>query len=180
MSFPADTDRGGAARSSVMEPPAHNQSPHLAARLALVVLASTLLASAPAGGSAPRTTAFDTIPDELVPLTQDMATRDPLATEARCRSFLAALYHRHRALCSNPAWAPDDPATGPLEWVPDAFFTLPPASPGVRAAHAAAGDLTRAYLDAFGPGSQIDALPYDPLYRNDKSICTGILGLPHD
>ncbi len=158
----------------------HKLSARNPARAALAALACAFLTSAPAGGSAPKDVAFDAPPDALAPLTPEMATLDPLATEARCRSFLAALYHRHRALRSNPAWAPDDPATGPLEWVLEAFFTLPPASPGVRAADTAAGDLTRAYLDAFGPGNQADALFHDPLYRNDKSVCDGVLGLPQD
>jgi len=113
-------------------------------------------------------------------LTEEMAAQDPLAAEARCRAFLAALYHRLRTHGANPARAPGRAATEPLEWVPEAFFALPPASPGVRAANAAAGDLTRAYLNAFGPAAGLSALPDDPLYRNDKTICEGVLGIARD
>ena len=133
------------------------------------------MVAGPSTASTPAT--FDSQPGDLSPLTEEMAALDPLAAEARCRSFLTALYRRHRVLKSNPAWGPDPDHAAPLDWVLEAFFALPPASPGVREADAAAGDLTRAYLDAFGPAAVPNALPDDPLYRNDKTICEGVLGL---
>jgi len=178
MSLPLDIDRRGTATSGAARQQTRKGSVLRWVRSFALVGPLALVLAAPVPGSTPKS--FDTPPDDLPPLTEEMAALDPLAAEARCRSFLAALYHRHRWVPRSPAWAPDDPESEPLAWVFDVFFALPPASPGVRAAHAAAGDLTRAYLDAFGPGVQADALPHDPLYRNDKSVCAGVLGLPGD
>ncbi len=141
-------------------------------------MATLLSLALPARSSTPAT--FDTPPQQLPLLTVEMALRDPLAAEARCRSFLTALYHRLRTHGSNPAWDLDAGTAEPLEWALEAYFTLPPASAAVRAADLLAGDLTRAYLDAFGPAARPSSLPDDPLYRNDKAICEGVLGLARD
>ena len=170
MSLSPDTDRNDAVARRVTVPRG-------ACGPAVRVVAAAVLGLAvgPAIGSTPAT--FDSQTENLPMLTEEMAALDPLAAEARCRSFLTALYHRHRVLKSNPALGPEPDHAAPLDWVLEVFFALPPASAGVREADAAAGDLTRAYLDAFGPAAAPTALPDDPLYRNDKTICEGVLGL---
>ena len=147
-------------------------APVLAAVLLLDLVSGAALASTPA--------TFDTAPEDLPRFTEAEAARDPLGAEARCRSFLTALYRRLRTQGANPAWDPTEGQAEPLNWVMDAYFTLPPASAGVRAAKAATGDMTRAYLDAFGPAALASALPDDPLYKNDKQVCDGVLGLGAD
>ena len=144
----------------------------VAVLLLLDLVAGTALASTPA--------TFDTAPEDLPAFTEEMAARDPLTAEARCRSFVTALYHRLRTHGANPAWDPSEGQAEALDWVMEAYFTLPPASAGVRAARAASGDMIRAYLDSFGPAALASALPDDPLYKNDKQVSDGVLGLSAD
>ena len=177
MSLTPDIGRDRAAFPRVIpaRPRTRSIRGPVAGVLSAVALAALSLAPNPTPASTPAT--FDSQPEDLPMLTEEMAALDPLAAEARCRSFLNALYHRHQVLKSNPAWGPEPEHAAPLDWVLDVFFALPPASPGVRAADAAAGDLTRRYLDAFGPAAVPNSLPDDPLYLNDKIICEGVLGL---
>lgn len=177
MRPPFDTGRETATARRV-NPPSAGPLSGSGLRFGAVALAATLCLVPPTFASSPAT--FDPPPEELPQFTEEMAARDPLAAEARCRSFLTALYHRLRTHGANPAWDPSEGQAEPLDWVMKAYFTLPPASAGVRAADAAAGDMTRAYLDAFGPAALASALPDDPLYRNDKMICERVLGLGSD
>lgn len=147
-------------------------APAFAALILLDLVAGAAVASTPA--------TFDTAPEDLPAFTEELAARDPLVAEARCRSFVTALYHRLRTHGANPAWDPSEGQAEALDWVMEAYFTLPPASAGVRAARAASGDMIRAYLDSFGPAASASALPDDPLYRNDKQVCDGVLGLGRD
>lgn len=174
MRLPIDTGRAEAAEPGVIASRARPL--RVCGRCAApVALAGILSLAPPVVASTPAT--FDPPPEDLPQFTEELAAQDPLAAEARCRSFLAALYHRLRTQGANPAWDPSEGQAEPLEWVMETYFGLPPASAGVRAADAATGDMTRAYLDAFGPGALAGALPDDPLYRNDKTICEGVLGL---
>lgn len=177
MRPPIDTRRAKAALPGLNAPPAGaparcGPGSGAAALAVILCLAPAAFASTPA--------TFNPPPEELPQFTREMAARDPLAAEARCRSFLTALYHRLRTHGANPAWDPAEGQAEPLDWVMTAYFSLPPASAGVRAANVAAGDMTRAYLDAFGPTALASALPDDPLYRNDKTICEEVLGLGSD
>lgn len=142
---------------------------------AVTAVAALNLVALPGFASTPAT--FDAAPEELSQFTAEEARRDPLAAQTRCRAFVTALYHRLRTQGANPAWDPAEGRAEPLEWVMEAYFTLPPATAGARAASTGA-DMTRAYLDAFGPAALASVLPDDPLYRNDKAICDGVLGLP--
>lgn len=146
-------------------------------RLVLAVAAALTLDLVAGAGGASTPATFDMTTEELPQFTAEQAARDPLAAEARCRSFLTALYRRIRTHSANPAWDPSEGQAEPLNWVMEAYFDLPPASAGVRAAHALSGDMIRAYLDAFGPAAFAGALPDDPLYQNDKAVCDGVLGL---
>lgn len=182
MRLPIDTGRVRAAACRVNPPSARHRTDcgrcTRSVIAAATALAGILCITLPAIASTPAS--FDPRPEDLPQFTEELAERDPLAAEARCRSFLTALYHRLRTQGANPSWDPSEGQAEPLEWVMETYFTLPPASAGVRAAHAATGDMTRAYLDAFGPAALASALPDDPLYQNDKSICEGVLGLAAD
>lgn len=172
------TGRGSAATPRA--PHARSAKGKALGRVANAVAALFILdlVSGAAMASTPAT--FDATPEDLPAFTAELAARDPLTAEARCRSFVTALYHRLRTHGANPAWDPSEGQAEALDWVMEAYFTLPPASAAVRAANAGAGDMTRAYLDAFGPAALASALPDDPLYRNDKAVCDGVLGLAHE
>ena len=182
MRLPIDTGRAKAAACRVNPPCARHRTGCGPSARSVVgpaaALAGFLCVTSPALSSTPAT--FDPRPEDLPQFTNELAARDPLAAEARCRSFLTALYHRLRTQGANPSWDPSEGQAEPLVWVMETYFTLPPASAGVRAAHAATGDMTRAYLDAFGPAAVPNSLPDDPLYLNDKAICEGVLGLVDD